>query len=262
MTSNHAVPILMYHQVTPVPHPVFRKYSVKPGAFAAQMAWLAWAGYEVITLDTVLRARAGQSRLPRRPVVITFDDGFQDCWEHAAPVLRGHGFSAIFFLVASFLGRRSTWLVPEIGVEFSLMDWSAARELVAAGLECGAHTMTHPRLASLSAEACRDELRSSRLLLEERLGCPIHHLAYPFGSYDERVKTLAKESGYHSACSVQMGLSTADDDRFALRRVPVLGTDSIADFIIRLRTAQTAGHFARRFVHAARRQLVGVRGWS
>ena len=89
-----AVPILMYHQVSPRPHPAFRKYTVMPGAFARQMAWLARTGHVAISLDLLAGSRAGRAALPSRPVVITFDDGFRESVEHATPVLAKHGFTA------------------------------------------------------------------------------------------------------------------------------------------------------------------------
>lgn len=229
----------MYHQVTPRPHAAFRKYAVTPRAFAAQMKWLALAGYTPISLDRLLIYRSGQSRTPQRPVIITFDDGFQDCVEYAVPILQTHGFTAIVYLVAGLVGRTSRWLVQERGIELPLMDWSAARQLEAAGFYCGAHTMSHPRLTNLSSASCRRELHESRQILEQQLGHQIRHLAYPFGSFDERVRAITSEVGYCTACSVQIGLSSSDDDLLALRRVPVLGSDSLLDFIGRLHRART-----------------------
>ena len=252
---SRSIPVLMYHQVTERPHPAFLKYSVTRKAFARQMAWLAWSGYRPITLDTLLAARAGRGGLPRQPVVITFDDGFQDCWEHAVPVLHARGFSAIFFLVAGLIGGRSTWLLKEKGIEFPLMDWGMVRNLFAAGCECGAHSMSHPHLATLAPDACRRELHESRLLLEDRLGRPVTHLAYPFGSYDERVRGIAAETGYRSACSARIGLSPPDDDSLALQRVPVLGGESLWDFGCRLNTAQNSASMRRAVRRRIRRVL-------
>src|SRR5690349_19057397 len=121
-----SVPILMYHQVTPQPLDCLRKYSVSVRSFAAQMAWLALAKYTPVTLDQLLDQRAGRGALPLRPVLITFDDGFQDVFEYAVPILQQRGFTATFYLVAGLVGRRSRWLLAERGVELPLMDWQAA----------------------------------------------------------------------------------------------------------------------------------------
>jgi peptidoglycan/xylan/chitin deacetylase (PgdA/CDA1 family) len=135
------------------------------------------------------------------------------------------------------------------------MDWATVNDLVAAGFECGAHSMTHPRLTAVTADECRRELEEPRRLLERRLGCAIPHFAYPFGRYDQRVQAMVAEAGYRSACSVRSGLSGPDDDVFALHRVPVLGGDSLGDFICRLHTAQSLSGLARRVVSRLGRTL-------
>jgi len=251
--SAPPIPILMYHQVTPRPLPAFRKYAVTPKAFSAQMKWLAWAGYVPIQLDDWLNFRSDRTRLASRPVIITFDDGLEDCAEYAVPILQAHGFTAIFYLVAGLMGQTSRWLRLERGIEFPLMDWATARQLLACGFQCGSHSMSHPRLAALSAADCYEELLRSRQLLEDKLGQEIKHLAYPHGSFTEQVKVVAAETGYRSACSVRIGLSPCDDDPMALRRVPVNGQDSLLDFICRLRTARSV----REFMGNGVRALVG-----
>src|SRR5437867_76346 len=86
------IPILMYHEVTPRPAPAFHKYCVSPAAFAAQMRWLALGGHVPLGLDDLLAARRGQRRLPRRPIIITFDDGYRDSATYAAPILQARRF--------------------------------------------------------------------------------------------------------------------------------------------------------------------------
>ncbi len=230
------VPILMYHQVSPRPEPSFRKYSLTPQALAAQMRWLAVAGHVPVTLDRLLAARRGHARLPRRAVVITFDDGYQDVLRHAVPILRARGFPAIIYLVAGLMGQTTVWLA-ERGLALPLMDWAGARELAAAGIQCGGHTLSHPRLSELDPAASRRELLESRLMLEDRLGTAVPHLAYPYGSYNESVRNQAAECGYETACSVRIGLSGAGDDLLALHRVPISGLESLLDFICRLYTS-------------------------
>jgi peptidoglycan/xylan/chitin deacetylase (PgdA/CDA1 family) len=231
------VPILMYHQVSPDDRPEFRKYTVSPREFRRQVGWLRLAGYHSVGLAQLIEARKGEGTLPPRPVVITFDDGFAGCHEHAAPALASAGFTATFYLVAGLMGGSSSWLRAERGFEAPIMTWENARELQARGFTCGAHSMTHPRLATLPVDECRRELVESRELLEQHLGDRVEHLAYPFGSYDEGVRLAAIESGYRSAVSVRPGLSDPDDDPFALHRVFVAGTDTIIDFAARLRFA-------------------------
>jgi peptidoglycan/xylan/chitin deacetylase (PgdA/CDA1 family) len=245
VTLQRSVPILMYHEVARRAPAGFEKFVVSPVAFARQMRWLAWRGYTAIGLDLLLDAREGRAALPVRPVVVTFDDGFQECVDHAAPVLKAYGFRAIFYLVTGFMGATSRWLRPILGFELPIMSWSSARALLDAGFDCGAHTVSHPHLTLLSTDACRGELAASRAELEAELGRAVRHLAYPFGSYDAAVRACAEEAGYRSACSVRIGLSAVGDDRLALHRVPVSGTDSFTDFVWRLRTAHTVAESVR-----------------
>ena len=229
----------MYHEISPESHPSFRKYVVSPKSFGVQMRWLRTAGYNPITLDTLYASRIDAAVLPPRPVVITFDDGFRHCVRYAAEVLQGYAFSAVFFLVAGLVGRTSRWMIRERGIELPLADWTEARELLAAGFDCGAHSLTHPRLPSMPDAVCRDELETSRQILETGLRRKVVHLAYPFGAFDARVRALASEAGYHTACTTEIGLATSQDDPLALRRVPVTGQDTLPDFVWRLRTGRS-----------------------
>ena len=237
MSALRPLRILMYHEVAATAPPAFAKYAVTPRAFTRQMAWLARTGYRSVLPDDLVAARAGRGTLPPKPVMITFDDGYQSCLVHAVPALRQHGFTAVFYLVAGLVGSTSRWLRTELGLELPLFDWHAARELERQGFACEAHSLTHPHLAQLAPAACRYELEDSRRILERELGREVRHLAYPFGSYDAGVRTLAQEAGYRTACSVRIGLSPPDDDLLALHRVPVSGHDSLLDFVCRLRTA-------------------------
>jgi peptidoglycan/xylan/chitin deacetylase (PgdA/CDA1 family) len=251
--TGAAIPILMYHEVSPRPHPAFGRYTVTAGEFARQMRWLAALGYRAIDMDALVRARNGQGGLPRRPVVITFDDGFQGSAEHAVPVLRAHGFTAVFYLVAGLMGETSRWMARDPGVELPLMSWDRARALAAEGFQCGAHSLTHPRLAGLPPGQCRAELVDGRKRLEDELGRPVAHLAYPFGSYDRAVQAATAEAGYSTACSTRPGLSGSDDDLLALHRVSVYGHDSLPDFVSRVRTGAAVRERLGRVVEALAR---------
>lgn len=254
------VPILMYHEVTPLPHPAFARYTVTTRVFARQMRWLAAFKYHPVDMDTLLRARLGLGRLPPRAVVITFDDGLQSCVDHAVPVLQQYGFTAVFYLVAGLMGGRTEWLRQELDLELPIMSWGAARRLGANGFQCGAHTLTHPRLAGLEPVRVRRELAEGRQRLEDELGAPVLHLAYPYGSFDAGVQREAEDAGYLTACSTRTGLSAPDDDSLALQRVPIYGGETLLDFAWRVRTARSLPVRVRRSLRAAARRLTGRRG--
>jgi peptidoglycan/xylan/chitin deacetylase (PgdA/CDA1 family) len=237
----------MYHHISARPIQGFSdKWTVTPGALAAQMRLLALAGYTPIDLDTLLSRRAYGARLPPRAVVITFDDGYQDSVNHAVPILTKLRFTATFYLVAGLMGQTSRWLEVTPARDLPLIDSRVAADLADAGFVCGAHGLTHRKLSELPAHECRMELVRSREILQQYLSRPVMHLAYPHGAYNAEVLGLAAEAGYRSACSVEIGLSTADDDVLALRRVPVLGRDTLLDFLCRLYTAWPIGTVLQR----------------
>ena len=248
-----AVPILMYHEVTPTPIERYRKYTVTPAELATQLAWLLRRGYASVSLDALHAAWNGESALPRRPVVITFDDGSRDCLEHAVPALLASGFTATFYIVAGVVGSTTRWLPAERGIELPTADWPALRAAEQAGMRCEAHSVSHPRLALLDDDRCRDELVRGRALLEDRLGRSVRHLAYPFGSQSPRTRELAREAGYVSACTTEEALATPGDDRLGLPRVPVLGTEGMREYAHRVRSARPIGAVQARVQKLAHR---------
>ena len=244
------VPILMYHEVTPKPVERYRKYSLTPGELGAQLDWLRSHAYTSVDLDTVTAAWRGEGTLPRRPVVLTFDDGSRDCLEHAVPALAARGFTATFFIVAGLVGDTTRWLQAELGFDLPTADWPTLRAAEQEGMRCEAHSVTHPRLAALTDDACRDELARGRSLLEDSLGHAVRHLAYPFGSNSSRTRELAREAGYATACTTDEALAASDDDPLGLPRVPVLGTEGMREFVHRVRSARPVGP-----LHAGAQQL-------
>lgn len=251
------VPVLMYHEVSPRAHPGFERFTVAPDVLERQLRWLARAGYTGVGPDQLLAAREGRGALPRRPVAITFDDGLAGCVRHAPPLLRRHGFTAAFYAVAGLVGGTSRWLADELGFELPMAGWEALRALRADGFTLGSHTVTHPRLARIPGDACRAELVESRRILEEGLGAPVRHLAYPFGSHDAGVQRIAAEAGYLTAFTTLEGLSSAEESPLGLLRIPVYGGESMLDFASRLLTAHPFAPMLRGKARRALRRLTG-----
>jgi peptidoglycan/xylan/chitin deacetylase (PgdA/CDA1 family) len=242
------IPILMYHQVAGNGPAAYGDYTVRPHSFARQMRMLATLGYKTVSLERVMAARMSGLPLPKRSLVITFDDGFADAIQNAVPVLVRHGLTATFFIVAGLIGRTSEWTRRKRGIEMALADAAALRDVAAAGFTIGSHTVTHRRLGDLQQHEIRYELEESKRRLEDALGRAVCDLAYPYGSMNENVREAAAECGYRDACSTIEGLSAATDDPFMLRRVHIHGRDSLPDFVCRVRT----GYALRNMVHRVR----------
>ena len=214
---DQGLPILCYHKVGERPSGVkWRSLYVSSALFARQMAELTAAGYKSADLSASLP----DSDNPHRQVVITFDDGYVNVLENAAPVLASHGFRAIQFIVSGAIGSVNHWDVRDAGeVPEKLMSKAEIREWLAQGHAIGSHSVSHPRLTRLSREQQREELSASKKQLEDTFGVPIDHFCYPYGDTDAALQELIAECGYRTASTQIGGVNTRSTQRSTLRRL-------------------------------------------
>src|SRR5712692_2175905 len=149
MLNQHKkkIPILMYHSISWSSNSRFKQFTVPPVVFAEQMAYLYNHQYTPITVTQFINARSKNGfALPERPVVLTFDDGFADFFTEVLPVLKRYGFVATLYVATAFINGTSHWL-QHIGEGARLMlTWDQLIEICASGVECGAHSHSHPQL--------------------------------------------------------------------------------------------------------------------
>ena len=180
--------------------------------------------FRVVPLSDVV-AKLEQGRRFDRELAITFDDGYLDNFENAAPVLERLSLPATFFVVSEWIGTR---VVPawdeQQGVSLPWMEWDHVRSLRRRGFAIGAHTRTHANLGKLAGDAACEEIRGARRDLEARLGTAIELFAYPYG----RPENIARESrdlirgaGFRCCCSCYGGTIGPADDPFYLPRIPI-----------------------------------------
>jgi peptidoglycan/xylan/chitin deacetylase (PgdA/CDA1 family)/SAM-dependent methyltransferase len=227
------LPILMYHRVAPAGLPATARYRVTPEAFEGQLSYLRGAGFRSIALDTWRRAGQRHQPLPGRGVVLTFDVGYADFAEHAAPLLARYEFTAIVFLVADHIGQMNSWDDP-LGDPLPLLQWPEILRLRAAGIEFGSHSASHQRLTALPLEAVTREAARSRETLVRGLGQAVPAFAYPYGAEDAAVQHLVGACGYVYGLTCRPGRATLSDSLLGLPRVEVLGTDTLEDFVRKL----------------------------
>lgn len=193
-------------------------------AFLAQLDHLQDEGYTPITVSHYEAILAGEASAPRRPVVLTFDDGDHDFYRYAFPALRARGFVATNFLITGVLREDDAERVRE---PWPYLIWPEIREMQAAGIEFQSHTVHHPRLNDLSTEQIRFELEASKRELEAKLERPVVAIAYPYGVHSQEVRRLTREVGYQSGYSVGGGVNR-DAERL---RISIGSEHQLTDFI-------------------------------
>ena len=222
------VPILMYHEIA-TRQDTSSRLAVSPASFAAQLAHLHEAGFTTLTVSGLASALAEDpARLPERPVLITFDDGFADFHREALPLLDKYGFTATVFVTTGWIADASLRAAGRS--PGPMLSWSQIREAASAGIEIGAHSHQHPQLDQVHSDRLRDELMTSKALLEDGLGVAVPGLAYPFGYSNARVRRVAQEAGYTHACAVgNVGLGSGWDP-FALPRLTIRHSTRLGTF--------------------------------
>jgi peptidoglycan/xylan/chitin deacetylase (PgdA/CDA1 family) len=134
-------------------------------------------------------------------VALTFDDGLENFYDLAFPILQRYDFTATVFLVSDYIGQQTTWDYHKR----NHLNWQQIAELAAAGIEFGSHSATHPDLRALDDEELQYELFGSKRFLEEKLGRPVKYVSYPFGRYDERVIQFSRKAGFANGFGLAKG---------------------------------------------------------
>ena len=214
------VPVLMYHRVAEDPVPGLEQFAVTPAEFAMQMDCLARIGATALTLDQFEASIWEGAALPRRPVLITFDDGYVDTMTEAVPVMLRAGMTATIFIPTAHVGGTSAW-DEAYGPCAPLMDWDELRMVRDRGFSLAAHSHTHSPMAALDHAALRLELERPRELLRDELGVKTRALAYPYGSVDQAVEWEVFGAGYRLAFSTENGRFTRSRKVMAIPRLDV-----------------------------------------
>jgi peptidoglycan/xylan/chitin deacetylase (PgdA/CDA1 family) len=214
------LPILMYHKVDRIPPGArYPRNYVLPDQFEAQLAALARWGYETISFAAWLAYRRGERAVPRRPIILTFDDGYRSTYVNAWPLLRRFGATATVFLVSGLVGKTNAWDAAEIQEPLLGPDEIAAMRV--GGIEFGSHTKTHAALTTVPAARAREELADSRAGLEDLLGARVQVLCYPYGKHNAAVRALARDAGYEAAVIARRRLNSRSTDPLRLTRLRI-----------------------------------------
>lgn len=235
--QHHRVPVLMYHSVADEGVSKLARYRVSRKMFHSQMAWLRHHGYHSISSEELVWFIANKHPFVGRPVLISFDDGFQDFADNAWQVLQVHDLRPEIFVVTDLVGGVAAW-DSNAGPPAALMKAATISRLAAEGVHFGSHLASHRAADGLSTEELAAELTRSAAVLHEWLGKPPFAFAAPFGLTDERVRVLAAECGFKAGFSSEDGLANLNSDPLHLPRIEVRGDWTLDDFIGRMETSR------------------------
>jgi peptidoglycan/xylan/chitin deacetylase (PgdA/CDA1 family) len=222
------IPVLMYHQVTDAeietPHRIF----VTAATFQKHLQTFRKHGRQTLTFLDLLDFKEGRrpwAEFPKHPLILTFDDGYENNLRLAMPLLKEYGFRAIIYLLADSALAKNTWdegASPQV----PLLTPKQRKELANSGVfEIGSHGFRHQRLPGMTEVEARSELHDSRKQLEAELGVKIPSFAFTYGDIDEHSAEQARRAGYAYALNTDRGGIHLEEDPHAIFRVNVFPED-------------------------------------
>jgi GT2 family glycosyltransferase/peptidoglycan/xylan/chitin deacetylase (PgdA/CDA1 family) len=226
------LPVLAFHSVAVPATPRERGYYVSPRRFSRFMLWLSRRRYRCLDPNQSLNAPT-----PERPVLLTFDDGYDDFYLEVFPNVDRFGLKPIVFLVVDHIGGSNAWDERRGFRSRRLLTVDQIREMHRHGIRFGSHTLTHPWLPGLSSSDLIREVMDSKSRLEDLVGSEVTCFAYPYGGVDRRVRAAVARAGYRVAFTTCGGLNFWGD-ALSLNRVEVNEQDTLADFALKLRVGR------------------------
>ncbi|MNV66010.1 Poly-beta-1,6-N-acetyl-D-glucosamine N-deacetylase precursor [compost metagenome] len=210
------VPILLYHSVSGEKGDPLK---IEPSRFEEEMTYLKNEGYHSINFKELQEGWGNGRTLPPKPIIITFDDGYEDNYTAAYPILLKTGMKATIFAVTGSIGTPGR------------LTWQQLHTMESSGLiDTQSHTVTHSNLTKLSDEKKMEELVSSRNEIFRKLGHPADVFAYPYGFYDRRTIDAVQKAGYQLAVITEPGAADVKQGRFLLHRILITGDLSLNQF--------------------------------
>jgi len=213
MRPRHVVPVLMYHAIGSDGE---GSLYVAPENFCRQMRFLSDNGYSVISLDELVSGIEQEKRFPPKTVVITFDDGYEDNYIYAFPVLAKYEIPATIFLITRYVDARDEYLT-----------WNQVRIMMRDGMDFGGHTRNGTYLPAIKDKSrLWNEINGSREDIKRNTGVEPGYFCYTMGGFNQTIKDMVKEAGYKGACTTNRGFDKLNKDVYELNRVKVTNSDT------------------------------------
>ena len=179
---------MMYHDILPAKKVA---YDLTPQELRQHFERIKSSQLTPISLDLLIAHLRTGSRLPEKPILLTFDDGYGGHYQYAYPLLKEYGYPAVFSIHTSSVG---------VNVGRTHVSWQDLKTMANDPLvTIASHSKTHPALTKLSDQKLAQEVVDSKKILESKLARPVQYFTYPYGNYDARVKRVVANAGYRAA---------------------------------------------------------------
>ncbi|MFC1570246.1 polysaccharide deacetylase family protein [Candidatus Omnitrophota bacterium] len=227
LRPRYVVPILMYHSISDEGG---SSLHVTPENFSRQITFLKEKGCNVISLDEFVEGKKKGVKFPHDTVVITFDDGYENNYLYAFPVLAKYDMPATIFVITNYVDKRKEYVT-----------WDQVRLMMTKGIDFGGHTRNDVYLPSVKDSArLRNEVAGPKKDIESNTGKEARYFCYPTGGFNDQVKLAVKESGYKGACTTNRGMDRFNHDVYEINRVKVTNSDMTKPFHFR---AKLSGYY-------------------
>ena len=233
--AGRGIRVLLYHRILPekTPGSPEIKFTFER-QFRGQLRLLERWGFTPVTFNDYRLIVEGELISPRKPIILTFDDGYKDTYEIAAPILLEFGMSAVVFVLGDRTVPTNSWDAGLNVPQVELLNDQNLLELHQMGFEIGSHSLTHARLTMLPREDAWHEIQRSRVLLEITLNAPVKTFAYPYGLVNRTLKEMVAAAGFLQACGVWSGPSRFQADPFEIRRIEITHSTGLPEFGVKV----------------------------
>ncbi len=208
--AQYVVPIVMYHKIDG--NSAASRLSVSPESFKAQMSFLKRHKYNVVKLEDLAGMVRG-NKLPSKTIAITFDDGYEDNYLNAYPVLKEFNLPATIFIIPAMIGSDG------------YLTWDQVIEMSESGvITIGSHSLSHPWLTNQADQVLDSEIMGSKRAIESHTRKDIYTFSYPLGGFDKNVREKVIKAGYKIAVATNPGKRYPKHDLFAMKRLRISST--------------------------------------
>ena len=223
------IPVIFYHKIGYPPKEArLKNLYVTPESFHRHLKYLKLRGFHTLNCEEYLKIKESKIKSHKKHILITFDDGYENNYTYAFPILEKFGFVATIFLVLKDIGKRVSWDESEENYPEEILSWEEILRMHDYGIDFQIHGYTHKHMERFDEEKLRGELIKAKKELEKKLNKNVRFLAYPYGTYNEKVKKIVRELGYYAAFTTWKG---EEKDNFEIRRIGVKYDHSLLKFI-------------------------------